>query len=344
MGTAEADAQVYPAFKIATVVDALRAEGLPAEDVLHPLGLMQEDTVSPATRVSLNQVLKACAAADRMSADPHFAYRAGLRLHVSSYGMYGFAILSSMDFRKTIEFAIAYHELATPLVEYDFREEAGVATWAFVPVAQTRKDKRAAKFIIEMQFGILLSLFRDVMGPSFAVRALQFAFDPPDDAATYPELFGCPVQFGQSTNALVFESAWLDRRPEFGNQITYRSVRGLCEAMVEEFKLRAGVAGQLRRRLMHNLMRPMSIDRAAEAMRMSSRTLRRKLGEEKTSFRRIVADLRRDAALRYLSDTALTVEDIAELLGFSDAANFRHAFRRWTHAQPSAYRRDRRAQ
>jgi AraC-like DNA-binding protein len=41
------------------------------------------------------------------------------------------------------------------------------------------------------------------------------------------------------------------------------------------------------------------------------------------------------------SDTNLTVEDIAYALGFSDAAAFRHAFRRWTKSAPHEYRRTR---
>jgi AraC-like DNA-binding protein len=71
---------------------------------------------------------------------------------------------------------------------------------------------------------------------------------------------------------------------------------------------------------------------------MSARTLRRKLREENASFRKVVDDLRMEIAIRYLRDTDLAVEDIAESLGFSDAANFRHAFRRWTKASPREFR------
>jgi AraC-like DNA-binding protein len=52
-----------------------------------------------------------------------------------------------------------------------------------------------------------------------------------------------------------------------------------------------------------------------------------------------VDELRRDVAIRYLRETDLTVEEIAESLGFSDAANFRQAFRRWTKAAPCEFKR-----
>jgi AraC-like DNA-binding protein len=71
---------------------------------------------------------------------------------------------------------------------------------------------------------------------------------------------------------------------------------------------------------------------------VAQRTLRRKLREENSSFRQVVDELRRDIAIRYLRDTDLTVEDIAESLGFSDAANFRQAFRRWTKAAPYEFK------
>jgi len=89
---------------------------------------------------------------------------------------------------------------------------------------------------------------------------------------------------------------------------------------------------------MASLMRPVSVVRVADAMNMSVRTLRRKLSEENTSFRALVDQLRMTMAVSYLRDTDLTVEEIAASLGFSDAANFRHAFRRWTKAAPGEFR------
>ena len=72
---------------------------------------------------------------------------------------------------------------------------------------------------------------------------------------------------------------------------------------------------------------------------MSARTLRRKLREEKTSFRKLVDELHMEMAIRYLRETDLTVEHISELLGFSDVANFRQAFCRWTKAAPHKFRK-----
>src|SRR5258706_10381481 len=109
------DDKVYPVIKLAMVIDALAAEGIPAQDALAGVRLSREAMSSPAMRISLNQVIECYRNAAKLSRDPHFSYHTGLRFHLSAYGMYGFAILSSMNYRETMQFAEKYHRLATPL-------------------------------------------------------------------------------------------------------------------------------------------------------------------------------------------------------------------------------------
>jgi AraC-like DNA-binding protein len=331
------DDKVYPVAKLAVIVDALAVEGISPADALEGVRLSKEAIASPATRVSLNQVIECYRNADRLSRDPYFAYNAGLRLHVSAYGMYGFAILSSMSYRQTMQFAMQYHQLATPLTTIDFSERDGYGGWTITPLPNVRVDARLYKFLVEMQFGIFLSLHRDIMGPSFAARELHVTYGPPADAPKYLGI-GSLVLFGQSENRFLFDAAWLDGTPNLGNEITYSTVVGLCDGLMEEFRLHIGLIGKVRQALMTKLMRATSFDDIANSLNMSPRTLRRRLREENTSFRKLVDELRMDMAIKYLRDTNLTVEDIAEALGFSDAANFRHAFRRWTKAAPHDFR------
>jgi hypothetical protein len=161
--------------------------------------LSETSISSPATRVSLNQVIDCCSYAAERSHDPHFAYHTGLRFHVSAYGMYGFAILSSINYRQAMKFAVKYHQLATPLVTLEFKENDGYGIWLLNPLSYARIDARLYKFIVEMQFGIVLSIHRDFMGSSFFVREFQVTYSPSSDASKYATLFGVPVLFGQST-------------------------------------------------------------------------------------------------------------------------------------------------
>jgi AraC-like DNA-binding protein len=66
--------------------------------------------------------------------------------------------------------------------------------------------------------------------------------------------------------------------------------------------------------------------------------LRRQLQQQGLSFRGLLDELRTQIALKYLRTTKLANEEIALTLGFSDAANFRRAFHRWTNKTPSEIR------
>ncbi len=332
------DEKVYPVVKLATILDSLVAEGIAPAKALVGSDVTEAMVHSPAARVSLNQIIACYHNADRYWRHPHFAYQAGLRIHVSAYGMYGFAILSSTDFRKTADFAMRYHQLATPLADVSFKEERGLGIWTIAPLPHPRVDARFYRYLVEFQFGIHMSLHHDVMGPAFAAKELQVTYDAPIDRVKYAALFGCPILFGQAENRFIFDAAFLDRKPEFGQQITYSAIVELCDSMMEEFKLHMGLVGKVRRILLANLMKPMSFDDVARRTNSSARTLRRRLAEENTSYRKLVDELRMDVAIKYLRDTDLTVEEIAHMVGFSDAANFRQSFRRWTDAPPSAFR------
>lgn len=72
------------------------------------------------------------------------------------------------------------------------------------------------------------------------------------------------------------------------------------------------------------------MDVVADAVKMNSRTLRQRLEAGGTSFVAIADDVRCSLATEYLKTTKMSTEDIAMLLGFSEAANFPRALKRWT--------------
>jgi AraC-like DNA-binding protein len=112
----------------------------------------------------------------------------------------------------------------------------------------------------------------------------------------------------------------------------------MCDELLAELQSTRGFNGQVRRILMTNLGRNMNASSVASRLETTPRTLRRKLRDQGLTFRQILDELRAEVASRYLRDTDMSIEDIAHALGFSDAANFRHAFRRWTNNSPQQFR------
>jgi AraC-like DNA-binding protein len=253
--------------------------------------------------------------------------------------MYGFAILSSADFRKTMSFCERYHVLSTPLVTLRFREDHGEGAWLVDPLVQTPINDPLYRFIVEMQMGIILSLMRDVMGASFSPKEVALAFSKPDDFGLAKHLKECEIAFGRPVNEFIFDARWLDASAKLGDRTTYALVESLCDRLIAEMSQLTGVAGEVRAVLLQDLGRQPSLTAVAGRLKISERTLRRRLAQQGVSFRSLLDELRAQLAVRYLRETSMTNDDVAIAIGFRDPATFRHAFRRWTGRSPGAFRR-----
>lgn len=67
-------------------------------------------------------------------------------------------------------------------------------------------------------------------------------------------------------------------------------------------------------------------------------TLQRRLGDEGTTYQRLLDDLRRDVACRLLSETELDAGEIAFVLGFEELNSFTRAFQSWEGTTPNRWR------
>jgi AraC-like DNA-binding protein len=330
--------RIYESTKLAALFDILVDQGYAPSAILKNVDLRADEVHSPKARTSLRQLMIACRNAIQLSGDPHLPYRIGTSIHVSTYGMYGFAILCCPDFRKAMDFAARYHALAAPLATIDFNEEKEFASWTVEPNAHTATDPQLYRFITEMQIGIHISLMRDIMGPGFAPHEISLTYPEAHDFGLPADLIGCDVRFTSPADRIVFRSDWLDQAASLGNRTTYPTIVALCDDLLDDLKLRIGVAGRVRALLLRDIANPPTVAVVARVLGVNERSLRRQLRQQGLSFRDLLDELRAQIALKYLRTTKLANEDIALALGYSDAANFRRAFHRWTNKAPSEIR------
>ena len=162
--------KVFSAAKITAVVDKLALEGASVVDALADTDVRQSDLNSPAARISRNQLIQCYRNAIALSQDPHLAYAIGSSVHLSAYGMYGYAMLCGTNFRSTMDFAVRYHQLATPLATIAFEERDGVGIWTIEPLPHPKIESRLYRFVAELQIATHISLQRDIMGEGFQPR------------------------------------------------------------------------------------------------------------------------------------------------------------------------------
>ena len=179
--TVDASDKVYETTELGAVFDMLSSHGVPGNTILRDVNIPLEDVHSPQARISLTQLMTVCRNALRLSADRHLPYRIGASIHISTHGMYGYALLCRPDFREAMEFAMRHHALAAPMATIDFREDKAYAKWTIEPNLRALADSALYRFVAEMQIGIDISLMRDIMGPGFAPLEIKLAYPQAPD-------------------------------------------------------------------------------------------------------------------------------------------------------------------
>jgi len=138
----------------------------------------------------------------------------------------------------------------------EFKENDGCGIWLVNPLSYARIDARLYKFIVEMQFGIMLSLHRDFMGSSFFCAGISGYVFPSSDASNMRPSSGRPSCSGNQRIGCCSIRAGSTVRQGLAMKSLTRTVVSLCDAQIEEFQFRRGLVGEVRQILMKNLMRP----------------------------------------------------------------------------------------
>ena len=330
--------RIYLPQKVAACVEECGQAGIAPELVLKDTGLCIETLYDASTRASYRQFNTVLHNVLAVGADPVVGLHAGRRMHVTAFGIYGYALLSSPTYADGLGFASKYHQIAGPLCETQFLRDDRHVTYVFEPWFWPDPSEPVYRLCLEFALSTHLTVARDFLGPSFKFSGIEFAFDAPPHEASYKDFFQCPVRFNRPRNALRFDSAWIARPAVLADRRTHALTREICEQLSTEVSLGGGFAAAIRRILIEGRGRFPTIDDMARRLALHPRALRRRLEETGTSYRALLEDVRKNLAMEYLRKTRMTNEEIASRLAYSDAANFRRAFARWTGKHPSDYR------
>ena len=197
------------------------------------------------------------------------------------------------------------------------------------------------QFLLAQQLAQHITHVRDIAQSDRKPLAIKIGHAAPEWASVYEEQLGCPVAFSAEATEIHYDHGLLDDRPPLTNPVTLAMLRESCEALIRRTGDGSSTTGLVTRLIMERPAPFPSMEAVAEASGLTTRTLRRRLADEGTTFSEIFDQVRRDLAEKYLTAGHFTVEDIAELLGFTDASNFRQSFKRWTGSVPSEFRKQR---
>lgn len=329
----------YPSSQISALVRLLRAEGIGAEAALAGTGLAADELDDVACLTSLEQYMLVCRNAVQLSSSASLALRLGRALHLPDHGMVGLMLLSCESVPEYFRLAAKYQSMIISPLDIEAQITDDGALWVVSDEPALELLPQAVRvFLIEQQFGQLVTQIQDLLGSDCGPTQACFAHSAPAHQTACTSYLQCPSVFGRRRNELRFDKGILTRRPRLANSFTSATLQSACEGLLADRESSSGFAGKVYQALRFLSGPGAGMQAVASTLKMTDRTLRRHLADEGTSFSTIVDQVRCSLATQQLQRPELSVEEVAEMTGFSDPANFRRAFTRWTGMTPTCFR------
>lgn len=303
--------------------------GLPEEQALRSTGLQRADLEAPAASVAGDQELALIASVVRQLGDPPgLGLAMGQRYHLTSYGIWGFALLSSPTLRSAIETGLRYLDLTYSYLRLQLQEQAGETR---LQLDATAVPAELRRFLVERDMAAFVVIAREVYAAPIGPYPLRFAFPAPPDPRPYIELFGQMPEFDAAETSVLLPARWLQAPLPQANPLAARLSEAQCRQLLAARRALGGTAALVRDSLLRGIGegRLPDMDQVAAELRVTSRTLRRRLQAEGSSYRGLLDELRQTLAEELMGTAGLKVDEVAVRLGYSEAASFLHARKRW---------------
>jgi AraC-like DNA-binding protein len=322
-------------FRVSTTL-ARRLEELgvlPADALRHarlPLALFEQDKILLTTE-ELFALYRGIGLA---TLDPAVGLQLGAELRVERYSPTSLAALSASSFRDALERLARYKQLTCPeeLRVLERRDECRVR-FRWLLARETEPP-----LLVDACFARVLDIARRGTGGPVTPRRVELRGEA-RNRQMYEAHFGCRAKFAARENTIVFARGDLDRPFLTHNPDLFATVAPQLEAELKQALASRAISEQVK-----GILKPLlaggrpGIEDVARELRLSSRTLQRRLTEEGTSFQQLLQDARRELARHYLLYSSLELNETAYLLGYEDAHSFFRAFHDWEGSSPGDWR------
>jgi AraC-like DNA-binding protein len=295
---------------IAVLVEHAGAHGLAPRTVLAGTGLRVADLARDDLEATAEQELRVVRNLLRHGSGPaRSGVVLGRRYRVETFGIAGYALVSSRTLLDAMNFALRFMDLTFTFSIPHARVEGDtvvIETWADTLPADVRD------FLVARDLAAVEAVLRELF-----LGSLPTAYDGPRARVTLP-------------------ASYLDAELPRANPAAQALAAELCADLAVRRRDASPLAQQVRILLAQRLRFDPSEGGVADALGVSERTLRRRLAAEGAGFQALLDEVRASLSARLLATGGLSVAEVAERLGYAEAASFIHAHRRWLGATPGA--------
>jgi len=309
--------------------------GFSAEACLKGTGIKSEQLEKADQSITLQQELAFYRQLLALSKDPLLGLKLGKAFRIESYGVLGYAILSAQNLGQALTIAAEFGSLSFTHFKISFSVSENNARIKMSRINPF--DPNLLALYADRDFSAVILGTEIALGQKFPIQQVKLMHSGEAYRAQYEAFYRSPVSFNQDQMELIFDKSILAIPMPLRDPETSSYCRQQCQQLLDKLTAQSTFIDEVRRILIARPCYFPTIKEVASLMSVSERTLRRRLKEEGHPFQLLLNEARYQLAKEYLA-TKVSLERISNLLGYSETANFSHAFKRWSGQSPNAYR------
>ncbi len=330
------DRKAVPVTQVLSLIQVANSLGVPEDRQLEGTGISADLLSDSRSRITYRQRIRQLENLIDAAGETGFWLKDDRRVSIAEFGLLGYAMMSSATLEQAVQIAVKYHKLAGAMFELVFLVDDDEAV---LRIEHLLPGGAVARYVVEDLFRGITPLISLLVGDELNPTVIRLNYARPDADLDYARAFGCEPEFDAKWCEYRFDAALLQRPLAAADSATARVCEESCARLLDRMEIEEDIVSRVCHLVLSSPGDFPRLDMVAERLSMGGRTLRRKLQALGTSYQKILDDVRRQLALEYLQTTNLSVQEISDLLGYSEVTNFRRAFVKWVSVSPYQYRK-----
>ena len=318
------------------LVRLAQQQGIKVTPLLNKAGLQEVDLDNPDKWITFEQELSMYQQISDLISDSNFGFSIGKNYNIGQLGKWIMAVNCCTTAIEAFQTAFALIDLAPAYFQYILEAKGDKAIFRFREIMDFGSYRR---FLHEAHTSGVYYVCCEIMRERFDLIEARFAYPKPDSVDEYKKIFNCPLVFDAEESQAIFDSSYLTKKLPCSNELTKNLYEKECRQILQNLNLFTTTAGRVRQALLSKNNEFPNMKNVAKSLNMSSQTMRRRLAAEGVDYKSLSRQVRENKACDLLKSTDMSMEEIADSLGYSDVANFYRAFKSWTGQTPLSYRR-----
>lgn len=317
------------------------AAGVQMDRLMGAAGLARSKLVDADGAIPIAAIETMLASVTTRYADPLIGLHMASDIQPATFGAFGYISQACNNFADVLDVATRYNGLLSNIGKTSVKPVPGGVQlcWECL-VGGEALHRQATEYVL----GALVVLARVLLaGHRDFLQAVHFTHARPvgqDKVREYSSFFKCPVYFDKPVSALIIPTHALKIKLRHGDTFIKQALEQHARTMLKQRQHATTLPDEVAQliRVMITDGTP-GKDTVAEQLGISSRSLHRKLLEAGSSYRHILDQVRLELAHRRLAESADSMRQLSELLGFSSHQAFLRWFKQTTGQTPGDYRK-----